>query len=125
MSVERRDRLAKLVKLERRLKDFHETRRAGHIADANRAAEEQAEIASRIDHPDSLSALFPGVYYRGIEHAAERQAKSLALAEEEAKHVAASTVRAGRVEDKWRAAARVVDDKAAENERQELIDRKR
>ena len=125
MSVERRDRLAKLVKLERRLKDFHETKRAGHLADANRAAEEAAAIAARIDAPDTLSNLFPDVYFRGIEIAAAAERGAMKLAEDEARHVAASTVRAGRVEEQWRAASRAVDEKSAETERQEMIDRKR
>jgi hypothetical protein len=123
MSEERRRRLAKLVRLENRMKAFHESRHAGHLADANRAAADAAEIGTRFDDPDSLSSLFPEVYHRGIEAAHDARLKALDKAREEERQVAAATVRANRVEDRYREAARVVDEHAAARERQEFVDR--
>jgi hypothetical protein len=123
MSEERRRRLAKLVKLENRLKAFHESRHAGHLADASRAAADAVEIGARFDDPGSLSSLFPEVFHRGMEAAHDARLKALEKAREEERQVAAATVRANRVGDRYREAARVVDEHAAARERQEFVDR--
>lgn len=123
MSVERKQRLAKLVKLENRLKAFHESRHAGHLAEANRNAAEAADIAALFDDPGSLSNLFSDVYNRRIDAAMAARAAALENAEAEKKRIAAATVRTNRVEERFRAAARVVEEDTAARDRQELVDR--
>ncbi len=123
MSVERKKRLAKLVKLENRLKAFHESRHAGHLADASRHAGDAEAIRARFDDPSSLSSLFPDIYHRGIEVATAARAAALALAAAEEKAIAAATIRTARVEERHREASRVVDEKSSARELQELIDR--
>jgi hypothetical protein len=124
MSEERRKRLAKLVKLENRLKAFHESRHAGHLADARRSSEEAAEIGARFDDPDSLSLLFPELYHRKVESALAAREDALGLARAEEREIAASTIRTNRVGERYREAARVVDEQVAARDRQELVDRK-
>jgi len=123
MSQERKKRLAKLVKLENRLKAFHESRHAGFLAEANRRAEEAAAIGARFDAPDSLSALFPEVYHRRIERATDEREAALAQARTEERRIAAATIRTSRVAERYREAARVVEEDTAARERQELVDR--
>lgn len=123
MSVERKKRLAKLVRLQNRLKQFHETRHAGHLAGAARAAAEAEVVRQRFDDPDSLSGLFPEIYHRRVEAFVAERDRNLGLAAEEAPKVAAATVRAARVEERYREAARAVDESAAAKELQELVDR--
>jgi hypothetical protein len=123
MSVDRKKRLAKLVKLENRLKAIHETRRAGHIADANRAAGDVAAVTARFDDPDSLSSLFPQLYHRSVERSLAAGQQANALAKEEESKIAAATIRTNRVAERYREASRVVDEDFAAKERQELVDR--
>lgn len=124
MSVERKKRLAKLVVLQRRLKAFHETRHSGHVAAANAALDEAQELARRFDDPGSLSGLFPEVYHNRIAGALARREHSIASADDEARLVAAATLRANMVEDSYRDVARHVDEKAADKERLEIVERK-
>ena len=123
MSEERKRRLAKLVRLERRLKSVHETRHAGHLAAASRSAEDAAAISARIDAPDSLSGLFPELYHRHVEASLAAREKSLEQARREEKAIAAATIRATRVGERYRDAARAVEEHASALELQELIDR--
>jgi hypothetical protein len=123
MSEERKKRLAKLVKLENRLKAFHESRHAGHLADANRAAAEADEVRARFDDPASLSALFPELYHRKVESSVAAQAAALEQAKAEERRIAAATVRTNRVGERYREAARVVEEQRGARERQELVDR--
>lgn len=124
MNEERKRRLAKLVKLENRLKAFHETRHAGHLAEANRAGEEAKAIGDRFNDPNSLSALFPEVYHRRIEAALATRENSLGLARLEERKIAAATVRTSRIEEQYRHAVRAVDEQVAAREREELVDRR-
>jgi len=124
VSVERKKRLAKLVILQRRLKAFHETRHSGHVAAAHAAEEEAYELIRRFDDPASLSSLFPEVYHARIAGAFARRDRSLAAAEEEARLVAAATLRTNMVEDSYRDVSRAVDEKAADKERLEIVERK-
>lgn len=123
MSQDRKKRLAKLVKLENRLKAFHESRRAGHLAEAGRAAGEAAEISARIDDPGSLSSLFPGLYFSRIEAALAAREDALELARAEERMIAAATVRTNRIGERYREASRVVDEADAARDRQEMVDR--
>lgn len=124
MSVERKKRLAKLVSLQRRLKDFHETRRSSHLAAARAAEEEARELIRRFDDPASLSSLFPEIYHAHISGAFARRDRSLAAAQEEARLVAAATLRTNIVEDSYRDVSRLVDEKLADKERLEIVERK-
>jgi hypothetical protein len=123
VSEERKKRLAKLVKLENRLKAFHESRHAGHLAEARNAAADAAEVSARFDDPGSLSALFPQVYHRKVESALAEQARALENAKKEERQIAAATVRTNRVGERYREAARTVEEERAARERQELVDR--
>lgn len=124
MSAERKKRLAKLVVLQRRLKDFHETRHSGHVAAAHAAEDEARELIRRFDDPASMSSLFPDVYHARITGAFARRDRSLAAAGEEARLVAAATLRTNMVEDAYRDVSRDVDEKAADKERLEIVERK-
>ena len=124
MSVDRKKRLAKLVVLQQQLKDFHETRHSGHIAAANAAEEEARRLAERFDDPQSLSALFPEIYHNRIAGAFVRRDENLSKAAEEARRVAAASLRVNMVEEAYRDVARRVDEKAADRERLEIVERK-
>lgn len=124
MSVDRKKRLAKLVTLQRQLKALHETRHSSHISDANAAQEEARQLADRLDHPDSLSALFPQLYHNRIAGAVTRREESLSKAAEEARRVATASLRANMVEEAYREVARQVDEQTADKERLENVERK-
>ena len=124
MSADRKKRLAKLVYLQRQLKAYHETRHSGHVAAAQAAEEEARQIAERFDDPGSLSALFPDIYHNRIAGALQRRDHSLSQAEEEARRVATATLRVNRVEEAYREVARLVDGRAADKERLEIVERK-
>ena len=124
MSAERQKRLAKLVDLQRRLKAFHETRHSGHVAAAHAAEEDARDLIQRFDDPASLSALFPEVYHARIAGAFAQRDRSLAAADDEARLVATATLRTNMVEDAYRDVSRAVDEKAADKERLEIVERK-
>lgn len=124
MDPARKKRLAKLVKLQRQLKALHETRHSGHVAAAVAAEEEARALIERFDDPGSLSALFPEIYHSRISGAFGRRDRSLTLASEEAQRVTTATLRADRVAEAYREVARVVDERAADKERLEIVERK-
>lgn len=124
MSIDRKKRLAKLVVLQQQLKAFHETRRSGHIAAANAAEQEARQLAERFDDPQSLSALFPEIYHSRISGAFTRREESLSKAAEEARRVAAASLRVNMVEDAYREVARQVDERTADKERLEIVERR-
>lgn len=124
MDAARKKRLAKLVKLQRQLKEFHEARHSGHVAAAIAAEEEARQLVERFDDPTSLSSLFPEIYHNRISGAFGRRDHSLTLAAEEAQRVTAATLRANRVHDAYREVARQVDERAADKERLEIVERK-
>lgn len=121
----RSDRLSKLLHLQKRLKDVHETRRAGFIAASTRALEEAEDLRQRSDATDSLSAVFPGLYSKHIAEALERSAKETEKADAEAKQVVTATIRANRVEQQYRAALGTEERQAEDKERLEFIEQHR
>ena len=90
-------RLAKLLIVHDQLKSLHEARRAGFLEAQAQAGAEAAALIRRFDEPDSLSGLFPELYHARIEAAWTREAEQRALAEEEARRLAALTLREKRI----------------------------
>jgi hypothetical protein len=119
--AERIKRLKKLLSVQEQLKSLHETRRAGHLADALAAARDAADIAERVDAEGSLSALFPDVYSRGISNAQAREQKSRALAEHELQQIAKATARTNLVERNYRDARRLDEREKGDRERLETL----
>ena len=117
----RSQRLKKLAEVQAQLKALHETRHAGHVASASRAAEEAADLVARFDATDSLSGLFPELYHNRIGKALQREQASLAAARIEAGRVATATARANRVERAWRDAARWDERTAGDRERLDML----
>jgi len=118
----RSDRLSKLLHLQQRLKDVHETRRAGYLAASAKALEEAEDLRARSDATDSLSSVFPDLYSRHISEALERSARETAKADVEAKQVATATIRANRVEQQYRAALSIEERQTEDRERLEFIE---
>ena len=121
----RADRLGKLLVLQQRLKEVHETRRAGFLAASARALEEADDLRRRSDAADSFSAVFPDLYSRHIADALARSARESAKADAEAKQIATATIRANRVEQAWRTALGAEERQAEDRERLELIEQRR
>ncbi len=122
--MERKDRLKKVVTLQEKLQRLHETRQAGHIATAIRAAAEAEEVAARFDVDDSLATLFPEVYHRRIAMMNEQRAISLAAAEVEAGRVAEAKMRAEASTRAYREALAAFDRKAEEKQQLESLERR-
>ncbi|MCT7377552.1 hypothetical protein [Chelativorans salis] len=125
MTTDRRQRLARLVKLQERLKELHEARRAAHLKEAAAAEAEAAELAGRLDAPDSLAALFPALYHDRIARALARREKSLARAAEEATMVAAAGARADVAERAHTSAVRSHERAAEEKAVLEMLEHQR
>lgn len=121
----RADRLAKLLHLQKLMKELHETRRAGYLAASARALEEAADLRERSDAADSLSSVFPGLYSKHIADALERSARATEKAVAEAKQVATATIRANRVELHYREALSIEERHAEDRERLEFIEQRR
>jgi hypothetical protein len=115
------DRLGKLLAVQRQLQSLHETRHAGHVADATAAANEAVEIVNRFDREGSLSALFPDLYNRRIANALSREELSRSMAEVELRHVATATARTNLVERNHRDALRQEEREIGDRERLEAI----
>ncbi len=120
--MERTRRLGELVALQRRLLAVHESRHAGHLAAVEAARAEVADLKSRADGDQSLSAIFPGLYSRRIDAALKRGEIARARADLEAKEIAAATLRTQRVEEAYRAARDADDRKRQERETLEAIE---
>ncbi len=120
----RADRLAKLLTLQHRLKEVHETRRAGFLAASARALEEAEDLRQRSDAADSFSSVFPDLYSKHIAQALSRSAVETSKAETEAKQVATATIRANRVERAWREASGAEERQIEDRERLELIEQR-
>ena len=114
-------RLKKLLAVQEQLKALHETRHAGHLADAVAAAREAAEIGERVDAEGSLSSLFPDLYSRGIANAVAREQQSRALAAEEMRQIAKATARTSLVERNYRNAQRQDEREKGDRERLEAV----
>lgn len=119
----RKDRLKNLVRVQEQLKAFHETRRAGFLAEAAAAENEAAELANRIDAEGSLSALFPDLYANRIGKALARKDMNIEKARGEAGLVATATARTNMVVKAYREARRLDERDTADRERLELIQR--
>jgi hypothetical protein len=119
--MNRKERLKKLASVQEHLKAFHEMRLASFRAQAAAAENEAEELRRRFDEETSMSALFPEVYYRGIQRALEKAAQNLTQAEEEAAHVAAATARTNMVERAYQTARREDERIRADKERLEAI----
>lgn len=123
MAASRIERLRNLVAVQQQLKAFHEMRHAGHVAQAHAAGAEAAEIMARADAPESLSALFPDVYARGVFGAKARQEASAAKAAAEAARVATETARTNMVERSYRDASMQEERETADKDRLETLQR--
>jgi hypothetical protein len=121
----RADRLGKLLHLQQRIKQVHETRRAGFLAASAKALEEVEDLRQRSDAADSLSSVFPALYSKHIAEALDRSAKEKEKAEAEAKQVATATIRANRVEQHYREAYALEERHAEDRERLDLIEQQR
>jgi hypothetical protein len=117
----RRERLRKLVEVQQQLKALHEMRHAGHLAAAEAAAGEAADLAA--GRPGSLSDIFPDLYARRIDAALARQAASLDKAHREAGAIAAATARTNMAARSWREAQRAEDRRRQEIETLEAVER--
>ncbi|WP_274425792.1 hypothetical protein [Chelativorans sp. YIM 93263] len=104
MAASKNERLARLAKLQHRLKALHETRQAIHRKEAAAAEQEAAELAKSFDTPDSLSALFPELYNKQIGRALARREQSLAGASREAEKTTMADARATIAERAYRKA---------------------
>ncbi|MCO5080201.1 MAG: hypothetical protein M9955_00940 [Rhizobiaceae bacterium] len=114
-------RLKKLLAVQEQLKALHETRHAGHLAEAATAAREAVEIGERADAEDSLSNLFPDLYSRSIANAVAREERSRALASEEMRQIARATARTNLVERNYRDARRQDEREKGDRERLEAV----
>jgi hypothetical protein len=114
----RTQRLKQLVALQERVKEIHETRRAGFLAAAAAADRDIAEILARRTEDGSLSDLFPDVYSRFIDRAIATRRENEELAVAEGQKVAAETARTNMVERSYRDALR--DDQRKSEERAAL-----
>jgi RecB family exonuclease len=109
----RSDRLKQIVKLQKKVTEIHEMRRANFLAQAAAADREAKEILEARNE-GSMSNLFPEVYSRFVEKAVARARENEALAQAEGLKVAAETARTNIVERTWREALRDEERKAEE-----------
>jgi hypothetical protein len=116
--VTRTQRLKQLVSLQERMKEIHETRRAGFLAKAAAADRDIAEVLARRTDDGSLSDLFPDVYARFVDRAIATRRENEDLAAEEGRKVAAETARTNMAERTYRDALR--DDQRRSEERAAL-----
>lgn len=121
----RRQRLAKLVGVQRQLKAFHEARHASLTAAAIAAGREAGEIAARFDDPASLAALFPDIYHARIADALDRERSLVAEAEKAAADIAVANARGNVVERNYHEALRQELRHAEERETLDLIQDRR
>jgi hypothetical protein len=120
----RKERLAKLVRVQAQLKALHETRHAGFLSEAAAAENEAVELVNRFDAEGTLSGMFPDIYHRRIGKAIARKQEQAQLARDEAEKVAVATARTNMVERAYREARQWDDRLTADRERLEMIERK-
>ncbi|PWJ83706.1 hypothetical protein C7441_10898 [Pseudaminobacter salicylatoxidans] len=120
---DRKQRLAKLVKVQRQLKALHETRHAGFLSEAAAAENEAVELVNRFDAKGSLSGMFPDVYHRRIGKAVARRQEQEELARTEAGKVAVATARTNMVERAYREVRQWDERQSADRDRLEIIER--
>lgn len=116
-------RLRQLIALQQKLKAIHETRHAGFLRDAAAAEAEAEDLAKHSQEASPLADLFPGLYARRIARARERKAEMTALAEKEARKIAAEEARADVVRRNYREARRQEERSVAEKEILEILSR--
>ncbi|WP_245260924.1 hypothetical protein [Chelativorans sp. J32] len=90
--------MAKLLTLQKRVKELHEARHAAFLKEAAAAEREATEIARRLEASESLAALFPDLYHRRIAQALARREANEDKAAQEARKIAAADARANIVE---------------------------
>lgn len=112
--AKRSDRLKHLVGLQKQVAEIHEMRRAGYLAKAEEARRDAAAVIERGNEATSMSHMFPDVYARYVERAAERQRENEGLAAAEGVKVAEETARGRLLEKAWRESARDEDRHAEE-----------
>ena len=122
--MDRRNRLAKLLLLQRRLKELHEAKHAAFLKEAAAAEKEAADLAERLDADDSLSALFPDLYHQRIGRALVRRDQNRKRAAEEAEKIATANARANVVERVHREAVRKHERLTEEKAILDLIERR-
>lgn len=120
---DRKQRLAKLVKVQRQLKALHETRHAGFLSEAAAAENEAVELVNRFEAEGSLSGMFPDVYHRRIGKAVARRQEQEELARTEAGKVAVATARTNMVERAYREVRQWDERQSADRDRLEIIER--
>jgi hypothetical protein len=120
----RKERLAKLVRVQAQLKALHETRHAGFLSQVAAADNEAVELIGRFDADDSLSSMFPDIYHRRIGKAVARKEEHAQLARDEAEKVAVATARTNMVERAYREARQWDERQTADRERLDMIERK-
>jgi hypothetical protein len=93
----RTDRLTKVLVLQEKLKELHETRQAMHAANAHFAAREAEDVVEAFNAEGSLSSVFPEVYHARIAAATAAKQQHLANAHVEGLRVAKASARVDAV----------------------------
>jgi hypothetical protein len=124
MALSRKERLKKVLHLQEKLKQLHETRHAMHVSKASAAEKEAREISDRIGQEDSLSEIFPEIYHRRVANANRLRMESLARARAEAERASRANARSDIVERSYREALRDDDRQRQEKEQLEEIERR-
>ena len=116
-------RLKHLLTLQEQVRAFHEMRHAAHVAAADVAERDAADILARRAEEGSLADLFPDLYARAVERAYSTRDTQRELAAREATHVATEKLRAGVVQKSWREAVRAETRQAEEKAGLEAVER--
>lgn len=114
-------RLARLVTVMQRLKDYHQARHAGHLAQAAAARSDADDIAARLDAGEEMSALFPELYHRRIASALQHSRDSAERARAEAQNVLAADRRGDALARAYREASDLDERDRADKERLEFL----
>lgn len=122
---DRKKRLAQLVAVQRKLKAVHEMRHAAHLAGSAAARQEAEDILARAGEAGALTDLFPDLVARSVGRALAREEAHRLEAGREAEKVVAWSVRSDTTERARRDAARDLERRAEEKDRQEAIGRKK
>jgi len=93
----RTDRLTKVLVLQEKLKELHETKQAMHTAHARFAAEEAEDVVKAFNADGSLSNLFPEIYHARVASATAAKQQHLANAHVEGLRVAKASARVDAV----------------------------
>lgn len=121
---ERTDRLKSLARVQGRIRDLHEAKRANLLAQAAAAEREAQEIGERSYAEGSLSSLFPDLYARRVGEALRRRDDILAQAAIAAGDAAAARARAEKIGEAWREARMQDERETGDRERLEIIEQR-